>query len=51
MTEALYDQAPEPKRLLVMEHSASGLASESEKREYENQILYFFQQKLSLRAD
>jgi esterase/lipase len=51
MTEALYDQAPEPKRLLVMEHSGSDLASESEKREYENQILYFFQQKLSLRAD
>jgi fermentation-respiration switch protein FrsA (DUF1100 family) len=51
MTEALYDQAPQPKQLLVMEHSVSGLASEAEKKEYENQILNFFLQKLSLRAD
>src|SRR5208337_5489729 len=39
MTEALYEQAPEPKQLLVMEHSESGLASEAEKQEYQNQIL------------
>jgi len=51
MTEALYDQAPQPKQLLVMEHSESGMASEAEKKEYENQILNFFLQKLSLRAD
>jgi len=51
MTEGLYDQAPQPKQLLVMEHSGSGLASEAEKKEYENQILNFFLQKLSLRAD
>jgi hypothetical protein len=51
MTEALCDQAPEPKQLLVMDHSGSGLAIEAEKREYENQILNFFQQKLSLRAN
>jgi esterase/lipase len=51
MTEALYDQAPQPKQLLVMEHSVSSLASEAEKKEYENQILNFFLQKLSLRAD
>ncbi len=51
MTETLYDQAPQPKQLLVMEHSGSGLASEAEKKEYENQILNFFLQKLSLRAD
>jgi len=51
MTEALYDQAPKPKRLLVMEHSVSSLASEAEKKEYENQILNFFLQNLSLRAD
>ena len=51
MTEALYDQAPQPKQLLVMEHSESGLASEAEKKEYENQVLNFFLQKLSLRAD
>ena len=51
MTEALYDQAPQPKQLLVMEHSEAGLASEAEKKEYENQVLNFFLQKLSLRAD
>ena len=50
MTEALYDQAPQPKQLLVMEHSESGLAVEAEKKEYENQVLNFFLQKLSLRA-
>jgi len=51
MTEALYNQAPQPKQLLVMEHSASGLAAEAEKTEYENQVLNFFLQKLSLRVD
>ena len=51
MTEALYDQAPQPKQLLAMEHSVATLASESEKKEYENQVLNFFLQKLSLRAD
>ena len=51
MTEELYNRAPEPKQLLVLEHSASGLAIESEKREFENQTLNFFLQNLSLRAD
>jgi esterase/lipase len=51
MTEALYDQAPQPKQLLVLEHSVSTLGSEAEKKEYENQVLNFFLQKLSLRAD
>lgn len=51
MTEAIYDQAPQPKQLLVMEHSVSTLTSEAEKKEYENQVLNFFLQKLSLRAD
>ena len=51
MTEELYNQAPQPKQLLVMEHSVSSLASEAEKKEYENQVLNFFLQKLSLRAD
>jgi len=51
MTEALYDQAPQPKQMLVMDHSVSTLASEAEKKEYENQVLNFFLQKLSLRAD
>jgi esterase/lipase len=51
MTEALYDQTPPPKQLLVLEHSESGLAVEAEKKEYENQVLNFFLQKVSLRAD
>lgn len=50
-TEELYNQAPKPKQLLVMEHSASSLGSESEKREYEDQVLNFFEQKLSLRSN
>jgi pimeloyl-ACP methyl ester carboxylesterase len=51
MTEALYNQAPQPKQLLVMEHSVSGMASEAEKKEYANQVLNFFLQTLSLRAN
>ena len=51
MTEELYNQAPQPKQLLVMEHSESGLAIEAEKKEFENQILNFFLKNLSLRAD
>jgi len=51
MTEKLYEQAPQPKQLRVMEHAGSGMASEAEKKEYENQILNFFLQKLSLRAN
>ena len=51
MTEQIYTQAPQPKRLLVLEHSQAGLASEVEKKEYQNQVLNFFLQNLSLRAD
>lgn len=51
MTEEIYDQAPQPKQLLVMDHSVTGLASESERREFEDQVLNFFQQNLSLRAN
>jgi esterase/lipase len=51
MTEALYNQAPQPKQLLVMEHSESGLAIQAEKSEYEDQVLNFFLQKLSLRTN
>lgn len=51
MTEGIYSQAPPPKQLLVLEHSQAGLASEGEKKEYEDQVLNFFLQNLSLRAD
>lgn len=51
MTEALYEQAPQPKQLLLMDHSVSTMDSEAEKKEYENQVLNFFLEKLSLRAN
>lgn len=50
-TEELYNLAPQPKRLLVLERSQAGLASETEKKEYEKQVLEFFLQNLPLRAD
>jgi len=51
MTEELYNQSPQPKQLLVMEHSGIGMAVEAEKREFENQTLIFFLKNLSLRAN
>jgi esterase/lipase len=51
ITEELYGLAPQPKRLLVLEHSQAALASGAEKKEYENQVLSYFLQNLSLRAD
>ena len=50
-TEELYEAAPQPKRLLVLEHSQVGVASGAEKKEYESQILTFFLENLPLRAD
>jgi len=51
LTDAIYAQAPDPKQLLVMEHSESGIAIEAERKEYEDQVLNFFLQRLFLRAD
>jgi len=51
LTESLYREVPPPKRLLVLEHSQSGSASDEEKLEHKNQILSFFLQDLPLRAD
>jgi len=34
-----------------LEHSEAGLAVEAEKKEYENQVLNFFLQKLSLSSN
>lgn len=50
-TEELYKQAPQPKQMLVLEHSQLIYATDSEKKEYEDQILNFFLQRLPLRAD
>ncbi len=51
VTEELYKLAPEPKRLLLMDHTQTSLASGSEKREYEDQVVSFFLQNLPLRSD
>jgi pimeloyl-ACP methyl ester carboxylesterase len=51
MTEGIYNQVPQPKRLLIMEHSLAGLTAVGEKKEYEDQVLNFFLQSLSLRAN
>jgi esterase/lipase len=51
MTEGIYNQAPQPKQLLVLEHSLAGLTAVGEKKEYEDQVLNFFLQSLSLRAN
>ncbi len=50
-TEELWSTAPEPKRLLRMEHSQTAQTSGAEKKEYENQVLNFFLHNLPLRAD
>ncbi len=51
ITEDLYTRAPDPKRLLVWEHSQPTLASGAEKKEYEKLVLDFFIHNLPLRAD
>ncbi len=50
-TEKLYGQAPEPKRLLVMDRSTLAFSSGNEKKEYETQVLTFFLKNLPLHAD
>jgi esterase/lipase len=51
ITEDLYNAAPDPKTLRVLEHSQTSQTGGAEKKEYENQILSFFLQNLPLRAD
>jgi len=50
-TEDLYNNAPQPKRMLDLNHSYTALASGAMKKEYEEQVLNFFLQNLPLRAD
>ena len=50
-TQDLYKNAPQPKRILLMDHTQTTLASGAERKEYENQVLNFFLQNLPLRAD
>jgi hypothetical protein len=51
VTEKLYELAPEPKRLLVMDRSALAFSSGNEKKEYETQVLTFFLRNLPLHAN
>lgn len=50
-TEDLYNNAPQPKRLLALPRTQATLVSGPETKEYENQVLSFFLQNLPLRAD
>lgn len=50
-TEDLYNIAPQPKRLIVYDHSQATFTAGSDKTDYENEVLNFFLQNLSLRAD
>jgi pimeloyl-ACP methyl ester carboxylesterase len=50
-TEALYQTAPEPKDLQLVNHSAGNMASSSERKDYEDRIINFFLKNLPLRAD
>jgi esterase/lipase len=50
-TEKLYELAPEPKRLLVMDRSTLAFSSGNEKKEYEAQVLTFFLKNLPLHAN
>jgi hypothetical protein len=50
-TEELYNLSPQPKRMLVLEHSYTSLSSGAIKKEYEDQVLTFFLKNLPLRAD
>lgn len=51
ITKDLYNAAPNPKQMRILENSRSGDAGATERKEYENQILSFFLQNLPLRAD
>lgn len=50
-TRRLYEDAPQPKRLVVLPHTQTAVLSGPERKEYEEQILNFFLQNLPLRSD
>jgi hypothetical protein len=51
VTNDLYNAAPEPKQIRIMENTRPGESDAAEKKEFENQVLSFFLQSLPLRAD
>jgi len=50
-TRRLYDEAPQPKRLVVLPHGQADAPSGPERKEYEDQVLNFFLQNLPLRSE
>jgi len=50
-TRRLYQDAPQPKRLVVLPHTAGDIVSSPERKEYEDQVLNFFLRNLPLRSD
>lgn len=50
-TRQLYQDAPQPKRLVVLPHTQADVVSGPERKEYEDQILNFFLHYLPLRSD
>ncbi len=50
-TRKLYQDAPQPKRLLVLPHTQATLVSGPDRKEYEDQVLNFFLQDLPLRTN
>ena len=47
----LYQEAPQPKRLVVLPHTQADVVSGPERKQYEDQILNFFLHNLPLRSD
>jgi len=50
-TRQLYQQAPYPKRLVVLPHTQADVVSGPERKQYEDQILNFFLRNLPLRSE
>jgi pimeloyl-ACP methyl ester carboxylesterase len=50
-TRQLYQDAPQPKRLVILPHSQADAVSGPERKEYEDQVLNFFLQNLPLRSE
>ena len=47
----IYQDAPPPKRLVVLPHTEADLATGPERKEYEDQVLNFFLRNLPLKSD
>jgi pimeloyl-ACP methyl ester carboxylesterase len=50
-TRQLYQEAPYPKRLVVLPHTQADVVSGPERKQYEDQILNFFLHNLPLRSE